>query len=215
MRAKKFHVLIIASVAALALGLWLGQLVSGMVSRPPPPEVAGIFFPEPKEIKPFTLTDQTGAPFQRERFQGKWTFIYFGYTYCPDICPMTLAELNQMQNQLAEQGLDEDNAYLLISVDPQRDTPQRLGEYTAYFNDKFKAATGTPEELDKLAQQFGVVYMRSPGQEGKADYTVDHSSTVILVDPDAKLHAIFTPPHKPETMAADFAKIYDYYEAFN
>lgn len=215
MRIKKPLVFIVASLVALAIGLGLGQLVSSRVSPPPPPEVAGIFFPEPKEIDEFALTDQTGAPFQRERFQGKWTFIYFGYTYCPDICPMTLAELSQMQTQLAEQGLDDNNAYLLISVDPQRDTPERLGEYTAYFNDKFSAATGSSQELNKLAQQFGAVFMRSPGQEDDANYTMDHSSTVMLVNPDAKLHAIFTPPHKPATMAADFAKIYDYYQAVN
>lgn len=214
MNRGKAMIVAVVGVAALGIGIWLGQVVTGTVTQPPP-EISGILFNEPKPIDDFTLIHHTGKPMHPEQFQGKWTFLYFGYTFCPDVCPMALAELNQMQQQLNQQGLDENNAYMLISVDPQRDTPQRLGEYTAYFNDKFEGATGTPEELAKLAKQFGVIYARPAGQEDETNYTIDHSSTVILVDPDGKLHAVFTPPHKPETMAADFARIYERYQAIH
>jgi protein SCO1/2 len=210
MTRGKQIILILAGALALGLGLWLGQILT----RPPvePPAISGILFPEPREIEDFTLSDQEGQPFHRDRFLGQWTFLYFGYTYCPDVCPLTLVELAKVQRQLAEKKLDQDTAYLLISVDPQRDTPQRLGEYTRYFNPKFLGATGTPEELNRLARQFGVIYMRSPGQEDDTHYTVDHSSVVILIDPDAHLHAIFMPPHKPEVMVSDFMKIRDHYQ---
>jgi len=204
-------VLMLASVLALGLGLWLGMILTSP-SVVEPPTISGILFSEPKEIENFTLRDHTGQPFHRNRFLGKWTFLYFGYTYCPDVCPLTLMELAKVQRRLAEKQLDQDTAYMLISVDPQRDTPQRLGEYTRYFNPKFLGATGAPEELSKLAQQFGVIYMRAPAQEDEAHYTIDHSSTVILIGPDAHLHAIFTPPHKPEVMVSDFMKICEYYQ---
>ena len=202
-------ILMLAGALALGFGLWLGKtLTSPSVG---PPAISGILFPEPKEIENFTLSDQAGQPFHRDRFLGQWTFLYFGYTYCPDVCPLTLFELAKVQQQLAQKKLDQDTAYLLISMDPQRDTPQRLGEYTHYFNPKFLGATGTPEELTKLAQQFGVIYMRSPDQKDKANYTIDHSSTVILIDPNAHLHAIFMPPHTPDVMVSDFMKIREYY----
>lgn len=212
MKRSKAVIVAVIGVVALGIGIWLGQVVTDTVTQPPL-EISGILFDEPKEIDDFTLIHHTGEPMHREQFQGKWTFLYFGFTYCPDVCPMALAELSQVQQQLSQQGLDEDNAYMLVSVDPQRDTPERLGEYTAYFNKKFQGATGTPEELAKLAKQFGVVYMRAPGQEDETNYTIDHSSTVILVNPDGYLQAVFTPPHKPETMAADFAKIQARYQA--
>lgn len=213
MTRGKQIILILAGALALGFGLWLGQILT----RPPvqPPAISGILFPEPREIEDFTLTDQTGQPFHRDWFLGKWTFLYFGYTYCPDVCPLTLFELAKVQQQLARNNLDQDTAYMLISVDPQRDTPQRLGEYTRYFNPKFLGATGTPEELNKLARQFGVIYMRSPDQENKANYSIDHSSTVIVIDPNAHLHAILTPPHKPETIVSDFMKIREHYRSIN
>ncbi|MDG4597944.1 MAG: SCO family protein [Candidatus Contendobacter sp.] len=213
MTRGKLIILILAGALALGLGLWLGQtLVRPSVE---PPAISGILFPEPKAIEDFTLSDQTGQPFHRDRFLGKWTFLYFGYTYCPDVCPLTLVELAKVQRQLAQNNLDGDTAYLLISVDPERDTPQRLGEYTRYFNPKFTGATGTPEELNKLARQFGVIYMRAPDSENKANYSIDHSSTVIVIDPDARLHAIFTPPHQPETMVSDFRKVRGHYRPKN
>ncbi len=206
-------ILILAGALALGLGLWLGQLLT----RSPVelPAISGTLFPEPREIENFTLIDQDGQPFHRDRFLGKWTFLYFGYTYCPDVCPLTLSELAKVQQQLARKNLDQDTAYMLISVDPQRDTPQRLGEYTRYFNPKFLGSTGTPDELSKLARQFGVIYMRSPDPENKANYSIDHSSTVLLIDPNAHLHAVFTPPQTPEAIISDFIKIRAYYQLMN
>ena len=214
MTRSKRIILIPISVLALGFGLWLGTILT---SQPvvEAPTISGIFFTEPKEIEDFTLVDHTGHPFHRDWFLGKWTFLYFGYTYCPDVCPLTLMELAKVQRQMAEKQSDQDTAYMMVSVDPQRDTPQRLGEYTRYFNPKFLGATGTPEELAKLAQQFGVVYMRAPIENDEANYSIDHSSTVILIDPDAHLHAIFTPPHTPEAMVSDFIKIHQNYQAIH
>ena len=204
----KTLLLVLLGVAALVAGIWLGQTGK----TPAPLEIAGIYLPEPREIKDFALVLQNGQPFTRGNLKGRWSWLYFGYTYCPDLCPTTLIELNKLDRLLEQQGLNRDTAYLMISVDPERDTPERLGEYVKYFNKKFQGATGTPQELDQLARQLSVVY-NIPAHQAGESYAVDHSSTVILIDPDAYLQAIFTPPHQPETMAADFARIRERYQA--
>lgn len=194
-----------AGISAFSLGLWLN---TGLISdRVKPPTIAGIFLAPPKPIEDFTLIDQNEQPFNKERWRGRWTFLYFGYTFCPDVCPLTLLELNKMQKILAQENLDKNNAYLFISIDPNRDTPERLGKYAAYFNPRFQGATGTSEQLAGLARQFGVYYKVPDTPEG--NYTVDHSSTVVLIDPQVRLRAIFTQDN-PKIMAADFRKILEY-----
>lgn len=205
---KKILLFALAGAIALTLGSWVGQALIPRTTEPPL-DISGIYFPEPRAIEDFTLIDQSGEPFHRKRFEGKWTFLYFGYTYCPDACPMTLAELSTVQKALAQRDLDQDTAYLFISVDPRRDRPEELGKYTAYFNPKFQGATGRPDELAKLAQELAVMYMVN-ADEGE-NYTVDHSSTIPLIGPDAQLHALFTPPHDPQTLVADFMKIRERY----
>jgi protein SCO1/2 len=175
-------------------------------------EIAGIYLPEPRRIEDFKLTHQTGEPFTRENLKGHWTFVFFGYTYCPDVCPMALADMNMVAERLTEQGDGQDTAFMLISVDPERDTPERLTEYTAYFNEQFTGATGTPDELTRLTQQVGAVYF-IPDHEPGDNYVVDHSATITLFDPDGRLHALFTPPQNPDTMVADFIAIRERYQA--
>ena len=153
------------------------------------------------------LVHHGGQPFTRADFRGKWTFLYFGYTYCPDVCPLTLVELDRLQKRLAEQGADGDTAYVLVSVDPQRDTPERLREYVTYFNPKFQGATGPADELSRLAKPLYVIYQRGSDSGDATNYTIDHSSTISLIDPTGRPRAIFTPPQNPERMAADFLKI--------
>lgn len=204
----KMLLVLAAGVLAFGLGLWLNFGLTP--ERIEPPTISGILLTPPRSVEDFTLIGQDGQPFDKERWRGKWTFLYFGYTFCPDICPLTLLELNKMQKILEKENLDQNNAYLLISVDPKRDTPERLGKYTAYFNPKFQGATGAPEQLAGLAKQFGVYYKVPDTQE--ENYTVDHSSTVTLIDPQVRLRAVFTQDN-PEIMAADFRKILEYVSA--
>lgn len=196
----------LALIGALALGagLWLGQLLT-REAAPPPLEISGILLPEPRAIEDFTLVDQDGRRFGPERFKDRWSFLYFGYTYCPDVCPTTLADLAELERRLEQQGLSADTTYWLISVDPRRDTPERLGDYAGYFHPEFRGATGSDDQLGRLARQLGVMY-RVPNNPETEDYAVDHSSAVILVDPAGRLHAVFT-AHDPDALAADFAEI--------
>lgn len=199
--------LTLAGVLALVVGVGLGEWLFGRRSAPPPLDIAGIYLPDFQPLDEFHLIHHSGQPFTRADLRGKWTFLYFGYSYCPDVCPLTLVELNRLQKRLAEQGADEDTAYVFVSVDPQRDTPQRLREYVTYFNPKFQGVTGPAEELNRLAKPLHVFYQRVADAQNSANYTMDHTSTVILIDPSGRPRAIFTPPQNPERMAADFLKI--------
>ena len=231
MSKSKLFLLAPAGAAALLAGVWLGSVLipqsleslpkatdgsakSGTTSDADSPEWRGhvIHLPELREVADFKLIQQTGQPFTRADFKGHWSFLYFGYTYCPDACPLTLMDLNGLEQLLLRQGLGNDVAYWFISVDPERDTPQRLGEYVKYFNKKFQGATGDPLELAKLARQLSVIYV-VPAHPSGASYPVDHSSTIVLIDPDARFHAVFMPPHDPEALAADFAKLREHYRA--
>jgi len=194
--------LLAAAVAVVACGV-----LFAILTRPvEPPGIAGFVYPEPKAISPFRLTDQNGKPFDLDALKGKWSFVYFGYTYCPDVCPTTLAELSRAQKLLEGAGADAGNQYVFVSVDSQRDTPPRLAQYAAFFNGKFLGATGSDEALTGLTRELGIAYSFPEGRKGKT-YAVDHSSIVVLFDPDARLHAVFTPPQKAEEMADGFRKI--------
>ncbi|HET7766470.1 MAG TPA: SCO family protein [Burkholderiales bacterium] len=200
-RSKKVA-LVAAALAATACGLLLG-----MLSRhDEPPAIAGFVYPEPKVISPFALTAQDGGTFDLGALKGKWSFVYFGYTYCPDVCPTTLAELSRAQQLLEKAGEDSGNQYVFVSVDSRRDTPQRLAQYVSFFNRKFIAATGNDAALAGLTRDVGVAYSFPEGRTGSV-YAVDHSSIVALFDPDARLHAVFTPPQKAEGIADGFRKI--------
>jgi protein SCO1/2 len=193
---------LLAVVAAVAGGIVFGLLARTGES----PSIAGFVYPEPHAISPFRLSTQDGKPFGLDALKGRWTFVYFGYTYCPDVCPTTLAELARAHKLLKDAGLDSANQYVFVSVDPERDTPRRLAEYVGFFDKTFLGATGSDDALAPLARQVGVAYSFPEGRKGKT-YAVDHSSIVALFDPDARLHAVFTPPQKAEGIADGFRKI--------
>ncbi len=190
---------------ALALGWVLGER---LFRRPsPPPDIAGIYLPDAQALPAFQLIHHGDRPFTGDDLLGHWTFLYFGYSYCPDVCPLTLVDLNRLQRRLAAAGADDDAAYLFVSVDPRRDTPERLREYVTYFNPKFQGVTGSTEALSPLVKALHAFYQRVENPDDPERYTMDHTSTISLIDPQGRLRAIFTPPQDPERMAADFLAI--------
>ena len=194
-----FFCIVIAAVCA-------GTLIALEPRAGDTPDIAGFVYPEPKRISPFELTAHNGSGFNLAALQGKWTFVYFGYAHCPDACPTTLAELNRVQQLLAQAGLDGANQYVFVSVDGRRDTPQHLAAFVPFFNAKFIGVSGRDAELQQFTRQIGVIYVFPEGREG-ADYVVAHSSNVALFDPNARLHAVFTEPQRADEIVAGFRKI--------
>jgi protein SCO1 len=166
-----------------------------------------------KPVPEFSLVDHQGRPFDRQSLSGGWNLLFFGYTHCPDVCPTTLQTLastsKEMRDKVPQAALPR---VVFISVDPARDTLAQLAKYVTYFNPAFLGVTGDPAQIEKLASQMGILFARLP-EDASGDYLVDHSASVLLVDPDGNLRALFSPPQRAEAMAADIPAIQDYYEA--
>ncbi|WP_233353091.1 SCO family protein [Henriciella mobilis] len=157
---------------------------------------------------PFTLTNQDGVEVTEEDFKGRPTLIYFGFTYCPDVCPGTLVGIANAYRSLPEDI--EPPQTLLISVDPERDTPEALKTYVASnaFPDNLVGLTGTPEQIAAVADEFFVGYDRIETPESAGDYTMDHTSLLYLMDEDWKLKTFFAEgDSNPEDMATCLAQL--------
>ncbi len=179
---------------------------------PPPQELMGVLRPEPRPLQQFELTDQRKAPFNRERLLGKWTFLFFGYTWCPDICPTTLYALTQADRLLEKEApeLAEDSQVVFVSVDPERDTPEKLAAYMNYYNPEFLGVTGSKAQIDNLAGQCGAGYVKEP-ETAPGMYLVSHTSAIFLVDPEARLVATFSQPHVPANIVSLYRQIREFY----
>jgi protein SCO1/2 len=148
----------------------------------------------------FTLTRAAG-PLTPAGLRGRWSFVFFGYTNCPNACPATLGILNHVQESLRAQGL-EPPRIVFISLDPQRDTPAVLQRYAAAFGDDVVGATGNEAALHALLEFFGVSAERQPGTDA-ASYTLDHTTNFFLVTPDGRWLATFPPAEDGEAVLAD------------
>ena len=148
---------------------------------------------------PFSLTDQAGKPVTERDFAGRWMLLYFGYTFCPDVCPTELGTMVAAVDALG--GAGEQVVPVLITVDPQRDTPAQLADYVSRFHPRLQGLTGTPEQVAEVARRYRVYYARAQRAE-TTDYLMDHSSFIYLVGPDARVRSLFRPETKPEDMAA-------------
>jgi len=188
-----------------AFAILVGIAAGLIVLRPAAVEIqSGTLLKSPRPVVDFSLVADDGKPFTKADLAGRWSLIYVGYTHCPDVCPTTLAQLKAV-----EKGLGADAArihFIFLSIDPERDTPQALGQYTHYFSPDFTAVTGPNAELDKLGASLNFVYQKVPGQTPQS-YLMDHSSALILVDPQARLAGFLTPPFKTEALVSDLRQV--------
>lgn len=199
--------LLVAAIAAVAmLGAWLLKPV--LQPKPAPVLQSAQLYPQAKALAPFALLDQHGQPFTNERFRGKWSFVFFGYTTCPDICPTTLTVFTQLYKQLPAE-LQADTQMVFATVDPERDTVAQLQQYMPFFHADFIGVTGEESAVDAFARDLGVAFSKIP-QEG-GGYLVDHSVRVFLINPDGERHALFAPTQgsgfNAPTLIGDYAQI--------
>jgi protein SCO1/2 len=190
------------AAAALTAGLWVGLGVGRPPSPAGPAQVEGAtVLPAPRPLTGFSLVDQAGRPFGLERLKGQWSLLFFGYTHCPDICPMTLATLKQVRERLAAvPGVAGATRVVFVSVDPDRDTPGQIQAYLAHFGPEFVGVTGEEGQLQAFTRQLGVFYARAAPAVGDG-YAVDHTASILLVDAEARLRAILSAPHDARTIA--------------
>ncbi|MGB1868618.1 MAG: SCO family protein [Porticoccaceae bacterium] len=155
-----------------------------------------IVLDKPRIFSDFELIDHRGETFNIARMQDVWTIVFFGFTHCPDICPTTLAVLNDMYSKMKDSE-KEQLQIVMISLDPERDTVEKLAEYVPYFNEDFIGVTGNKHLIRRLTAEINIAYNKVP-LEGE-DYTVDHSTQLVLINPKGHYHGFFRAPHS-ETM---------------
>jgi protein SCO1/2 len=192
----------IAVVAALA-----GVYVARMLGQPVVPSLeSGTSLPQARVLPEFDLVDTRGAAVSPAALRGHPTLVFFGFTHCPDVCPTTLALLASVQKQAVQQDAGMAGLKVaLISVDPERDTPQQLGSYIASFRGDFIGLTGSASEIVKATRGFGVAAARV--DLGGGNYTMDHSAAVFVLDSQARIVALFTPPLSAAALTRDLARL--------
>ena len=192
---------VLIGLLALVAGMFAARLMLKS-SAPVPVLASGTVLDPPRPLPEFSLLDGGNHPFRRAALNGHWTFLFFGFTNCPDVCPTTLAVLSQVSKQVADLPQLQRPAVVFMSVDPQRDTPDKVGAYAGFFGPDFIGVTGIPEEVDKFTRAVGVPVARVPLDSG--GYTVDHSGAVFVIDPSASLRALFSSPRDATQLAADY-----------
>jgi protein SCO1/2 len=182
-------------VAVGVLTLWSTQT--------PSPQY-GIVLDQGSASEEFTLTGPGGQPVSLSDYRGKTVLLYFGYTFCPDVCPLTLGDISSALAQMDDGG--ESVQTVFVTLDPERDTAERLSQYLNFINKSFVGLTGTPEEVAEQASHFGVFYERREGSSPET-YFVDHTSQVLVIDKDGYLRMIFPNGVNGEQMAADLSTL--------
>lgn len=195
----------IAAVLALAAGLALGRFLLNPDGDEDPGTTAATILPQPRPLPDVRLTDADSDAFGRQQFAGDWHLLFFGFTHCPDICPNTLGLLAAAGERIAASGAQPPQT-VFVSVDPRRDDPAALRAYLDYFDSGLIGLTG---ELDQIRRLTGALYLPFDysGDVESGEYTVDHSAALVLVDPEARATAYFTPPHDPAALAADLRRL--------
>lgn len=200
------RLLIAAVVLAGAIaGIAAAQYFRRAEGVPPELERAAMFTVT-RALPEFALVDHAGQPFGPERLRGQWTFLFFGFVNCPDVCPTTLATLAAARKSLADLPGDLRPAVALVSVDPDRDTPDVLAPYVTHFDRSFTGLTGNRESVGALTGGLGVAVMVGPA-DADGNYSVDHTAAIFLVDPDGRVAALFSGPHEAGTIARDYRRI--------
>ncbi len=198
----KRNILIVALVAAIAIigaGAWQyvkkqGQGTDGTGGV----QIGG----------PFSLTDHNGKAVTEKDYAGKYLLVFFGYTFCPDVCPTAMQTISEAMDLLGEDGRKVQP--LFISIDPERDTPAVLKEFVSNFHPSIIGLTGTPEQIAAVAKAYRVYYARARTEGEEEDdqyYLMNHSAVVYLIDPDGKFIAHFAHTDPPEQIAAKIRKV--------
>lgn len=194
-------VFILVALVAVILGLTVNKVLNDQ-RQPNSTELidAGIILlPQSRTVPSLEMTDQSGQPVALDQLKGKWSLLFFGYTFCPDICPTTLAQLRQIKSELPKEAVDKLQV-ILVSVDPNRDTPAQLKQYLGYFDADFRGLTGSVETLQKLANAVSIPFI--PADTSKPNYTVDHSGNLAVIGPDGKQRGFIRAPFNNQKLIA-------------
>jgi protein SCO1/2 len=199
----------IAGIAVLLVAVLAGCGSDGGTNDPGPTATPrpGTVLEPPKEIGDFTLTSHTGDPLSLSDLRGKVVLLFFGYTHCPDVCPMTLAEFKQVKRELGDAA--DRVAFVFASVDGERDTPERLAAYVGAFDPDFIGLTGDEAALREIGRDYGLFFQRTTYDNTQADYLVDHTASSFVVGPEGRLRIVYPYQTDPAIIAEGIADLLD------
>ena len=200
-------VFILVAVIALILGLTVNKVLSGKGQGDPTALIdAGIILlPQSRNLPDVQMTNQEGQSVTVNELKGKWSLLFFGYTFCPDICPTTLAQLRQIKSELPKEAVDN-LQIVLVSVDPNRDNPTQLKQYLGYFDPQFVGLTGANvEDVQKVANAVSIPFI--PADINKPNYTVDHSGNLAVIGPDGTQRGFIRAPLNNQKLVAQLPEL--------
>jgi len=205
---RSITLVLVAAVAAGA-GLWAAQKYLGHPASTSPALQTVRLFSPPRELPAFSLRQSDGTALVPGELKGHWTLVFLGFTHCPDVCPTTLAQLAQAQKQWTALPDATRPRVLFVSVDPDRDTPDRIGEYAHAFHRDTLAATADTPSLERFAHSLSLVFAKVPAPAGTPEdqYAMDHSATLAVLDPAGRMSGIVQPPLQPALIASDLAAL--------
>lgn len=213
---RRYWKLITANLLALCLGAYVALYGFGLPGKTgmDPDQIEGLFWPYQKQLTEFELTDHNGRPFNLQSLSRQWNLVFFGYTYCPDICPVTMAMLHEASVQYHQQAPEEfkDFKVIFVSVDGERDQTEHLASYIRFYNESWLAASGDKASVDSLTKQLGVPYEIEPHEPGDKSYLVSHSGTLFLLSPEGKLVSTIQPPHDVSEVVDRLIKIREFFK---
>ena len=169
----------------------LGAFTFKVLKTNAEPEIQALIYPKPKQLPDFTMTAHTNTEFSENNLLGKWSVVFFGFTYCPDICPTTMSDLGELADNLPE-DVAKKTQFLFVSVDPERDTVEQLANYVPFFNEEFIGAVGTPDQLEIFSKSLGAVYVKVPWGDS---YQMQHTGRIFIVNPAGQRFGIFAEDH--------------------
>lgn len=202
--ARSNALLVVVAFLALGAGLIYAAWRAGQK-----PEIPALLWPDPPVVGEFRLDAAGGGDFGPEALEGHWTLMFFGFMHCPDVCPTTLSVLKQVTALLHDtEPFASRGQVVFISLDPERDTPEALREYVQHFNPDYKAATATEAALNQLTGPIGVIHTRVALPDG--DYSIDHTGSIFLIDPERRVLGLFSLPHVATEIAAGVRAIMEF-----
>ncbi len=195
--------LLLFAFAAFVFGIALFSYQNREITLGPDSlQKAVSFLESPRELPAFSMINHLGKEFTQQDLKGHWSFVFFGFTHCPDVCPLTLSVMTQVSGMLDE---DITKQIVFISVDPYRDQPEKLNDYVTHFNSDVIGLTGNEEQINLLTKSFGAIY--AIPENKTENYLVDHSAHIFVIAPNGKLTALYSTPHDANIIADDFKLI--------
>jgi len=210
--------LVIVGVVALLSGVLFWTVIkpgmqqqNALSEQGLPKEIASVYIPKGRPLAGIRLIDHNNQPFTEERFKGKWSFLFFGFTHCPDVCPTTLLVMKAVWARFPDSAKQAPEPQLLfVSVDPDRDTAEIMKSYTTFYHPDFLGVTAEHKYLDILTTQVGALYGYEDG-EREGEYTVNHSAQIILIDPQGYFRGVFSAPMNVDEIVKTFSAIREYH----